>query len=139
MAGMNAPAINPNMAMRNGGMGMMGNMGAMGGMGGMGMGMGGMGMMGNNMGMMNNMGGGGGGSGSGGMGRVSLLLNSTLSGLTRSHREEWDVGISQMHPVDQPPCEEVVVRLLHKVKVGLGPRGTLLKVMPGPSHISWIE
>jgi RNA-binding protein Musashi len=54
MAGMNAPAINPNMAMRNGGMGMMG-----------GMGMGGMGMM-------NNMGGGGGG-GSGGMGRVCLI------------------------------------------------------------------
>jgi RNA-binding protein Musashi len=69
MAGMNAPAINPNMAMRNGGMGMMGGMGGM-GMGGMGMGMGGMGMGG--MGMMNNMGGGGGG-GSGGMGRVCLI------------------------------------------------------------------
>ena len=62
MAGMNAPAINPNMAMRNGGMGGMMGMGGMGGMGGM-PGMGGMGamnMMGNGMGMMgNNMGGGG--------------------------------------------------------------------------------
>ncbi|KAK8846582.1 hypothetical protein IAR55_005668 [Kwoniella newhampshirensis] len=57
----NAPAINPNMAMRNGGIGM-GGMG-MGGMGmGMGMGMGG--MMGGMGGMGMGMGGGGGGMGS---------------------------------------------------------------------------
>ncbi|WRT65210.1 uncharacterized protein IL334_002153 [Kwoniella shivajii] len=68
--GGNAPAINPNMAMRNGmgGMGM-GGMG-MGGMGMGGMGMGGMGMMG-----MNGMGMGGGNMGMGGAGGMGRGMN----------------------------------------------------------------
>nr|XP_031858670.1 uncharacterized protein CI109_005905 [Kwoniella shandongensis]KAA5525742.1 hypothetical protein CI109_005905 [Kwoniella shandongensis] len=68
MAGTNAPAINPNMAMRNGGMGM-GGMG-MGGMG-MGMGMGGM------MGGMGGMGMGGMGGMGAGMGGMNRQMGST--------------------------------------------------------------
>jgi len=73
----NAPAINPNMAMRNG-MGGMGGMGNMGGMGGMGMGgMGNMGMMG----MMGNMMGGQGGMGMGNMGNMGGMGNMGMGNM----------------------------------------------------------
>lgn len=84
MGGMgNAPAINPNMAMRG-----MGNMGGMGGMGMMGMGgMGGMGMMG----MGGGMGGMGGGVGVGmGGGRVgSSSCSGSMPWADRSTGQWW--------------------------------------------------
>lgn len=84
MGGMNAPAINPNMAMRNGmgmnmmGMGNMGGMGMMGGMGGMG-GMAGMGNMGVGVGGMGGMGFQGQAQAQMGAGRVRHILSFTPS------------------------------------------------------------